>query len=56
MTSGRIVEKDMLTTPYVFGEADAIAMSKAGADIVVCHLGLTTAGPLVPEHPRSMNA
>ena len=32
-------EKDMLTTPYVFSETDAEAMAKAGADIIVCHLG-----------------
>jgi predicted TIM-barrel enzyme len=36
--------RDMLTTPYVFNEADAKAMAAAGADIVVCHLGLTTGG------------
>ena len=35
---------DMLTTPYVFCEADAAAMAKAGADVIVCHLGLTTGG------------
>src|SRR6204780_1398114 len=38
--------KDMLTTPYVFNEADAKAMAGAGADIVVCHLGLTTGGAI----------
>jgi predicted TIM-barrel enzyme len=38
--------KDMLTTPYVFGEGDAAAMAEAGADIVVCHLGLTTGGAI----------
>jgi predicted TIM-barrel enzyme len=37
-------EKDMLTTPYVFCEEDAVAMTEAGADIIVCHLGLTTGG------------
>src|ERR1700723_1766843 len=36
--------KELLTTPYVFNEADAKAMAAAGADIVVCHLGLTTGG------------
>jgi predicted TIM-barrel enzyme len=41
--------KDMLTTPYVFGESDAIAMTNAGADIVVCHLGLTTGGAIGAE-------
>ena len=39
-------EADLLTTPYVFCEADAIAMAKAGADIVVCHLGLTVGGAI----------
>lgn len=39
-------EKDMLTTPYVFSEADAAAMAKAGADIIVVHLGLTTGGSI----------
>ena len=38
--------KDMLTTPYVFSEADAEAMTDAGADIVVCHMGLTTGGAI----------
>jgi predicted TIM-barrel enzyme len=37
---------DMLTTPYVFSEDDAIAMTEAGADIIVCHMGLTTGGSI----------
>jgi predicted TIM-barrel enzyme len=41
--------KDMLTTPYVFCEADAEAMADAGADIIVCHLGLTTGGAIGAE-------
>lgn len=40
---------DLLTTPYVFSEAEATAMAKAGADIVVCHLGLTTGGSIGAE-------
>ena len=36
----------LLTTPYVFSEEDARAMAGAGADIVVCHLGLTTGGSI----------
>ena len=40
---------DLLTTPYVFCEADAQAMTKAGADIIVCHLGLTTGGAIGAE-------
>ena len=38
--------KNLLTTPYVFDGADAKAMAAAGADIVVCHLGLTTGGTI----------
>ena len=39
-------QKDMFTTPYVFSTDDAAAMADAGADIVVCHLGLTTGGAI----------
>ena len=38
--------KDLLTTPYVFNESEAEAMARAGADIIVCHLGLTTGGAI----------
>jgi predicted TIM-barrel enzyme len=38
--------KDMLTTPYVFNPEEAAAMTKAGGDIIVCHLGLTTGGAI----------
>lgn len=41
--------KDMLTTPYVFSTEDAAAMARAGADIIVCHLGLTTGGSIGAE-------
>ncbi len=40
---------DLLTTPYVFSRADAIAMAEAGADIVVTHMGLTTGGAIGAE-------
>jgi len=39
-------EKDMLTTPYVFNADEAATMAKAGADIIVCHMGLTTGGAI----------
>lgn len=39
-------DKDMLTTPYVFSEQEATAMAIAGADIIVCHMGLTTGGTI----------
>jgi predicted TIM-barrel enzyme len=42
-------EKGLLTTPYVFNEADAAAMAGAGADIIVVHLGLTTGGSIGAE-------
>jgi predicted TIM-barrel enzyme len=38
--------KDMLTTPYVFNPDEAAAMAKAGADIIVAHMGLTTGGSI----------
>jgi predicted TIM-barrel enzyme len=37
-------ERDLLTTPYVFSADEAAAMAKAGADIIVAHMGLTTGG------------
>ncbi len=39
-------ELDLLTTPYAFDETEARAMAKAGADILVVHLGLTTSGTI----------
>jgi predicted TIM-barrel enzyme len=40
---------DLLTTPYVFSAENATDMARAGADIVVCHLGLTTGGAVGAE-------
>ena len=37
---------DLFTTPYVFTEDEAKAMTRAGADLLVCHVGLTTAGSI----------
>ena len=42
----RARELDLLTSPYVFSERDAVAMTEAGADIIVCHMGLTTGGSI----------
>jgi predicted TIM-barrel enzyme len=39
-------ELDLLTTPYVFSAGDAAAMTAAGADLIVCHMGLTTGGAI----------
>lgn len=41
--------KDMLTTPYVFSEENAADMVRAGADVIVVHLGLTTGGSIGAE-------
>ncbi|MBK1668822.1 hypothetical protein CKO28_12350 [Rhodovibrio sodomensis] len=45
----------LLTTPYVFSEADAEAMAKAGADIIVCHLSLTTGGSIGADTALSLD-
>jgi len=37
-------ELDLLTAPYVFTEDEARAMARAGADVLVPHMGLTTGG------------
>jgi len=37
---------DLLTAPYVFDAEQAKAMAKAGADILVAHMGLTTKGTI----------
>ena len=37
---------DLLTTPYCFTEDEAIAMVKAGADLIVTHVGMTTGGTI----------
>ena len=56
----RLIERarqlDLLTTPYVFSEENARAMARAGADIVVCHLGLTTGGAIGARTAVSLEA
>lgn len=37
---------DMLTCPYVFDENQAQEMARAGADVLVAHMGLTTSGSI----------
>jgi predicted TIM-barrel enzyme len=39
-------ERDVLTAPYVFDVESAVAMTKAGADVLVPHMGLTTKGTI----------
>ena len=50
----RAHQLDLFTTPYVFSAADAVAMTEAGADLIVCHLGLTTGGSIGAETARSL--
>jgi len=38
--------RDLLTTPYVFDPSEAAAMARAGADVLVCHFGLTVGGSI----------
>jgi predicted TIM-barrel enzyme len=44
----------LLTTPYAFTPAEAAAMTRAGADIVVAHMGLTTSGSIGAQTARSL--
>jgi predicted TIM-barrel enzyme len=48
-------EMDLLTTPYVFNEADAVAMTRAGADVLVAHMGLTTKGLIGATTARTLD-
>lgn len=51
----RASAKGMLTTPYVFGTSDAEKMARAGADIIVCHLGLTTGGAIGAQTAKTLD-
>lgn len=46
---------DLLTTPYVFSRDDAEKMARAGADIIVPHMGLTTGGSIGAETAKSLD-
>ena len=43
---GAAAGRGLLTTPYVFSAEQAAAMTEAGADAIVCHLGLTSGGSI----------
>ncbi len=45
---------DLLTTPYVFTPDEATAMARAGADIVVAHMGVTTGGAIGAATSQSL--
>ena len=45
---------DLLTTPYVFDAIQAEAMTWAGADIIVAHMGLTTSGKIGAKTAKTL--
>jgi predicted TIM-barrel enzyme len=53
---GHAHDLDLLTTPYVFTPDDARAMAKAGADVLVAHMGLTTGGSIGAETGKTLDA
>ncbi|MGO7358635.1 phosphoenolpyruvate hydrolase family protein (plasmid) [Rhizobium leguminosarum bv. trifolii] len=46
---------DLLTTPYVFNESEAVAMTVVGADIIVAHMGVTTGGTIGATSGKSLD-
>ncbi len=48
-------EMDLLTCPYVFTPQEAEKMTRAGADILVPHMGLTTKGMIGAQTARSLD-
>ena len=46
---------DLLTTPYVFNPAEAVSMARAGADILVAHMGVTTGGSIGASTAKSLD-
>jgi predicted TIM-barrel enzyme len=51
---GQAHDLDLLTTPYVFNSAEAQAMTEAGADIVVAHMGVTVGGSIGATSAKSL--
>ena len=56
-------ELELFTSPYAFDAGEAAAMTEAGADVVVAHVGLTTKGSIgaatalaLPECPARVQA
>src|SRR5512144_2084983 len=48
-------ELDLLTAPYVFTPEEAVAMTEAGADVLVPHMGLTTGGAIGATTAKSLD-
>ena len=47
-------ELDLLTTPYVFNPVEAEAMTRAGADVIVAHMGVTVGGTVGATSARTL--
>jgi len=45
---------DLFTTPYAFTPDEGRAMAEAGCDLLVCHVGLTTAGSIGAGHAYTL--
>ena len=48
-------DKQLFTTPYVFDVAQTEQMVAAGADVIVAHMGLTTAGTIGAHTARTLD-
>jgi len=46
---------ELLTTPYVFSPEEAERMAEAGADLLVAHMGLTTAGSIGARTAKTLD-
>jgi predicted TIM-barrel enzyme len=51
---GLAAERGLLTAPYVFDVESAQAMTRAGADVLVPHMGLTTKGTIGARTTRTL--
>src|SRR4030088_1746755 len=48
-------ERNLLAAPYVFNDDEATDMAKAGADVLVPHMGLTTGGAIGAESAKTLD-
>ncbi|MBD2872826.1 phosphoenolpyruvate hydrolase family protein [Paenibacillus arenilitoris] len=49
-------EMDLFTAPYVYNEEEATKMAKAGADMLVAHMGLTAKGSIGAKNAQPLDA
>jgi len=48
-------ELDLLTTPYVFSADEAVEMTRAGADFIVPHMGVTVGGAIGARTAKTLD-